>query len=135
MPARPGKTPRHVKQEYAEFVGRMTGPRTKAAIAKVLSIGMTGAKQYAPLEYGTLMNSAFRRIEGSRMNWRGIAGFTVYYSFYLHQRMDWNPRPPDKKAGPAWNPNARPKFLELGFTAPDQITLMQKALGEEYRKL
>ena len=102
-------------------------------MTKVLSIGMTGAKELAPLEYGVLMNSAFRRIEGSRLNWRGIAGFTVYYAYYLHERTDWKPRPVAMKQGPGANMNASPKFLQRGFTSPEQISLMKAAIGESYK--
>lgn len=31
----------------------------------------------------------------------------------------WNPRPPLLKDGPAWNPNATPRFLEYGFESKE----------------
>ena len=70
MPAKSGKGGTQLKQKYAKFVGSMTGPTTKAAMAKVLSIGMTAAKELTPMEYGTLINSSFRRIEGTEPNIR-----------------------------------------------------------------
>lgn len=134
MPAKSGKGGKQLKQNYNKFVGRMTGPKTKSAMAKVLSIGMTGAKELAPLEYGTLINSAFRRIESSdKTGVRGVAGFTAAYSIYLHQKRDWKPRPVAMKQGPAWNPDATPKFLERGFTDKDQVAKMQKVIGKEYK--
>jgi len=133
MPAKAGKGGKQLKRKYAVFVGKMTGPRTESAMAKVLSIGMTGAKELAPLEYGTLINSAFRRIEYTPHGIRGVAGFTAAYAIYLHENRNWSPRPPDKKTGPGWNPNAKPKFLERGFTDPDQRALMQKAIGSSYK--
>jgi hypothetical protein len=140
MPAKNGKGGKQLKQKYAVFVGRMTGPKTESAMAKVLSIGMTGAKELAPLEYGTLMNSAFRRIEYTPTGIKGIAGFSggmakdgFNYALYLHQNLDWKPRPPALKSGPGWNQNAKPKFLERGFTDPIQISLMQKAIGSSYK--
>lgn len=134
MPAVTGKDGQILKNKYAAFVGKMTGPKTEAALAKVLSIGVTGAKELAPLEYGTLINSAFRRIYPAGNNkLRGVAGFTVYYAYYLHEKTNWRPRPPSKKSGPAWNPGATPKFLEIGFTSSEQRELMQKALGDTYK--
>ena len=145
MPAKPGKSGADVKKAYNKFVGRMVGPKTEAAMAKVLSIGMTGAKELAPLEYGTLMNSAFRRIEKSSGGFRGVAGFAngtsknkktgelFNYAFYLHEHTNWSPRAPDKKKGPAWNPNAKPKYLERGFTDPLQRKKMQMVLGSTYK--
>jgi hypothetical protein len=123
MPAKPGKGGANVVRNYKRVVGKMTGPRTESAMAKVLSIGMTGAKELAPLEYGPLINSAFRRTEKTQYGLRGVAGFAVGYAIYLHQNPNWSPRPPDKKTGPAWNPNATPKFLERGFTDKDQIAI------------
>ena len=133
MPAKAGKGGEQLKQKYSVFVGSMTGPKTESAMAKVLSIGITGAKELAPLEYGTLMNSAFRRIEKTNTGIRGVAGFTVYYAYYLHERLDWKPRPVAMKSGPGANMNAEPKFLQKGFTNPDQKALMQKAIGRTYK--
>lgn len=132
MPAKAGGAPSDVKRNYAQVVGRMAGPKTEAAMAKVLSIGITGAKELAPLEYGTLMNSAYRRIEKTPTGIRGVAGFTVNYAVYLHEKTNWKPRPPDMKKGPAWNPDAEPKFLEKGFISPQQMTLIQQAIRSSY---
>ena len=133
MPAKNGKGGTQLKRKYSVFVGKMAGPKTESAMAKVLSIGMTGAKELAPLEYGTLMNSAFRRIEKTPAGIMGVAGFTVNYAIYLHQNPNWSPRPVNMKKGPSWNPNASPKFLERGFTDPGQKALMQKAIGSTYK--
>lgn len=141
MPAKSGKGGAQLKSKYENYVGSMTGPRTKACMAKVLSAGMTNAKENAPLEYGTLINSAFRRIEGSRGNWRGIAGYSggmtekgFNYAFWLHENTNWSPVAPEDKQGPAWNPFAVPKFLELGFTGPLAREEIQGIISSEYRK-
>lgn len=138
MPAKSGKGGAALKQNYEQFVGRMTGPRTKACMAKVLSAGMTNAKEFAPLEYGTLINSAFRRIEGAKGSYRGIAGFAVNYAVYLHGTDTytplWNPKPPEDKEGPGWNPFAVPRFLELGFIGPLARDEIQEIIATEYRK-
>ena len=64
---------------------------------------------------------------------RGIAGFSAAYAIYLHQKTDWSPRRPEEKAGPGYNPNAEPKFLERGFTDRDQVAMMKKAIGSSYK--
>lgn len=137
MPAKAGKTPEHLKSNYSAFVGRMTGPKTKSCLAKVLSAGMTNAKEYAPIEYGTLINSAFRNISETPNGWRGVCGFTVYYALPLHGSDTytplWNPRPPEDKKGPAWNPFATPRFLELGFTGPLAVDEIQQIIASEYK--
>lgn len=140
MPAKNGKGGAQLKRKYSVFVGKMAGPKTESAMAKVLSIGMTGAKELTPREYGTLMDSAFRRIDKTPAGIMGVAGFSggmtkkgFNYALYLHQNTNWSPRPVNMKKGPSWNPNASPKFLERGFTDPEQKALMQKAIGSTYK--
>jgi len=140
MPAKSGKGGAQLKSKYATMIGEMTGPRTESAMAKVLSIGMTGAKERAPMEYGTLMNSAFRRIEKTGAGIRGLAGFSggvsadgFNYALYLHHSNKWRPRPVGMKVGPSWNPNATFKYLERGFTDKDQRSMMNIAIGGSYK--
>ena len=138
MPAVTGKDGKALKGKYIAFIGGMTGPKTKAALAKVISAGMTNAKENAPLEYGTLINSAFRRIEGNKRDgWVGRCGFTVYYALYLHGTEKytplWKPRPPEDKDGPGWNPFATPRFLELGFIGPLAVEEIQRIIKDSYK--
>ena len=125
-------------QQYTAYVGRMAGPKTKAAMTKVLSAGMTNAKEYAPVEYGTLVNSAFRRIEGSKeAGWTGYCGFAVHYALYLTGTDTytplWKPVAPENKEGPGWNPFAKPRFLQLGFTGPLAKEEIQRIIRESYK--
>ena len=140
MPAKNGKGGKQLKQKYSTFVGKMTGPRTESAMTLVLSIGMTGAKELAPMEYGALINSAFRRIDKTKSGMIGVAGFAggmtkkgFNYALFLHETTKWNPRPPSEKLGPAWNPDATPKYLERGFTDKDQQSMMKKAIKGSYK--
>lgn len=138
MPAKSGKGGKQLKQKYSVFVGQMTGPRTKAAMVKVLSAGMTNAKENAPLEYGTLINSAFRRVEGSnQMGWVGVCGFAVSYAYYLHGDQSytplWKPVAPEDKEGPGYNPFAVPRFLELGFIGPLAEPEIQRIIQDSYK--
>ena len=138
MPAKNGKTADKVKQKYSVFVGGMVGPKTRSALAAVLSAGMTNAKENAPLEYGTLINSAFRRIDGSKeVGWSGVCGFAVSYAYYLHGDQSytplWKPKPPEDKDGPGWNPFSTPRFLELGFIGPLAKDDIQRLIIESYK--
>ena len=138
MPAKSGKGGKDVKRKYAVFVGGMTGPKTKAVLAKVLSAGMTNAKNNAPLEYGTLIDSAFRRIEGDKtLGWRGICGFTEAYALYLNGDSTytplWKPVAPENKEGPGWNPFATPRFLDLGFIGPLAKDNIQRIIRQDYK--
>jgi hypothetical protein len=126
-------TAQQLQRQLNDMLRNATGRQTEAAVAKVLSIGITGAKELAPMEYGTLINSAFRRIYPEGRDIVGIAGFAVSYAFHLHEITTWNNRAPEDKEGTAWNPNGEPKFLEKGFTSSGQLTLMHRALRSSYR--
>jgi hypothetical protein len=138
MPAKSGKGGKQLKQKYSVFVGSMTGPKTKAVMAKVISAGMTNAIEWTPEEYGTLINSKFRRIEGSaKTGWVGICGFTAAYAYYLHGDQSytplWNPVKPEDKDGPGYNPSAHPRFLELGFIGPLAKPEIQRIIQQGYK--
>ena len=138
MPAKSGKGGAQLKQKYTAYVGRMTGAKTKACMTKVLSAGMTNAIEWTPEEYGTLINSKFRRIEGSKkIGWTGICGFTAAYAYYLHGTETytplWKPVAPENKEGPSWNPFAVPRFLELGFIGPLAMPQIERIIQESYK--
>lgn len=140
MPAKSGKGGKQLKQKYSTLVGKMTGPRTESAMAKVLSIGITGAKEFTAMEYSTLINSSFRRINKTKTGVVGVAGFSAgvtaggfNYALWLHENTKWKPRPASEKSGPGYNPNASPKYLERGFTDKNQVAMMNKAIGSSYK--
>ena len=140
MPYKAGHGPQQLKAKYKATVTKMAGPKAESAMAKILSIGMTGAKELTPMEYGNLMNSAFRRVERHPTEVVGLMGYTggmtakgFNYGYHLHETTNWKPRPVGMKDGPAWNPRATPKFLERGLTDPDQKALIMRALRSEYK--
>lgn len=124
---------RQLRERLRSVLSNITQEKTEEAIALVLSIGITEAKSLAPMEYGTLINSAFRRIIPKGRSVIGVAGFAVHYAIYLHESETWNNKPPEDKDGPAWNPRGEPKFLEKGFTSDKQIRLMRRSLSTVYR--
>lgn len=130
----------NVLRNYAEFVDKMTNQQTQAAVTEVLVIGMTRAKELAPMEYGTLANSAFHRVTQSSGMIKGVGGFSggmsakgFNYALYLHENTNWSPRSVNKKKGPAWNPDATPFYLKRAFTDSDQKALMKEAIMETMR--
>lgn len=143
MPAKPGKGAVNVNRNYKSFVNKMTGIKSEASVVKVLVIGMSKAKELAPVEYGTLSQSAYHRVMKIGIGVRGIGGFLAGISIYkgkefnyaakLHNTTNWSPRRPEFKEGGAWNPDATPFYLERGFTDPDQISLMKRAIKSEMK--
>lgn len=101
----------------------------------VTSIGATISMEYAPLEFGDLRSS--QRMDtgknGSIVFGKVSfgAGLDEPYAVILENKDNWKPRPPEMKAGPAWNPNARPHFLKLGFEGAEataQINQLKRKL-------
>jgi hypothetical protein len=140
MPAKSGKDGSNVVKNYQVLVGRMTGPKTRGAVAAVMTTGMTYAKFHAPVEYNVMANSAYQRINETENSFHGECGFEngvtpdgFNYAFWLHETLRWKPRPPNKKAGPAWNPDATPKFLEHGFTSPEQQEMINIIIKDSYK--
>lgn len=97
------------------------------------SIGATLSMNYAPLEYGDLRASqTFETGSNSAGPWARVSfgqGVEGDYAAILENWEGWNPRPPEMKAGPAWNPEARPHYLKLGFEGSEarvQIEQLKK---------
>lgn len=78
--------------------------------------------EYTPVEFSMLVNSQYRRLDAYPNRYTVSVGYTAEYAAALHNRTDWSPRAPENKQGPAWNPNASPKFL---LRAADETRAMQ----------
>lgn len=88
-------------------------------INAILQVAENISMQYAPIEYSTLVNSIRRRVEVRGDEVVGVLGYYTSYASFLNFNQDWNPRPPEQKAGPGYNPNATYGFLQKGFTSPE----------------
>jgi len=95
----------------------------------VLSIGLSHSKELTPLEFGTLVNSAFMDVDVNSFKGEvtGSVKYIANYAAALEFRTDWKPRPINKKAGPAWNPNAEPHFLKKGFEDSTSQSAIKRA--------
>lgn len=92
----------------------------------VMSVGASQSRMFAPIAYGTLVNSQKTSVsfEGNKIS--GTLGYYVDYAYYLETRENWEPKAPpkygNKKKGipkaMAWNANAKPHFLRDGFEDP-----------------
>lgn len=122
-------------QQVMRNYNRIAKQTIPAKIERALfAVGVSVANkslEYTPLEYSMLQNSNYHIVEDKTNGWRAVVGFTQEYAAPLHERTDWNPRPPDQKAGPAWNPNATPKFLTRA--ANEQKTEITQILTGDLR--
>lgn len=85
-------------------------------MTQILAVILANSKFYVPIDTSALSNSDFRSVEQTATGWRGRVGYTAAYAAALHERTDWQPRPPGSpgKKGGGYNPNATPAFLERG---------------------
>ena len=93
--------------------------KTNQFVRSVVSVGENNSKQYAPIEYGTLINSTIVDLNSTNGLITGSLSYNTNYAAHLEFGENWSPRPPALKSGPAWNPNAKPHFLRLGFESPE----------------
>lgn len=96
-------------------------------VTAVVSIGASQSKQWAPLEYGDLINSQYQTTTKSGNGVIGEVGFIANYAAFLEFRNDWSPRPESMKEGPSANLNATPHFLRRGFEDPESVKLIDQA--------
>lgn len=109
--------------------------KVKSFIYAVASAGQTISLYYAPLEYGPLRASQkFTTGTSGSIVWGKVqfGGGDVDYATWLENNPNWQPRSPAQKAGPAWNPNAKPHFLSLGFEGAEAKS-QQKQLMEKLK--
>ena len=109
---------RRVINNLRRRVQQIQNQKTREALVRVTVFAAGESKLMAPREYGTLINSQYREVKRGPLGMTGTVGYRQTYAAALHNRTDWNPRPPDKKAGPSWNPDAVPGYLDKAFELP-----------------
>ena len=122
-----------IKARMKSFVGDVTNKKSLQFINAVGAQAGILSKEKAPREYGLLRNSQMFDVVKGVGYIKGTLSygdkFPVEYASILNNGVyKWKPRPPDKKSGPAWNPDATPHFLEYGFESPEGKAMIQKYL-------
>ena len=118
-----------IQRNAKEILTRRIPMQVERALTTVGTIVANKAQEYTPVEYGILQNSQYRVVEATANGYQVAVGYIADYAAPLHNRTNWQPRPPDQKAGPAWNPNATPKFLERAGLE-EQTTVTRIMLGD-----
>ena len=94
--------------------------KARATVHVVLAGARARSDEKAPLEYGTLVNSAFTEVKVNGHRVQGTFGYMTEYAAFLNNTTNWKPRPINMKKGPATNMNATPHFLDYhGFESPE----------------
>lgn len=126
----PVKGHRELKRNLNSFAEDVKIKMPEQTITAVLQIGAQISRKYAPIEYSTLVNSVRQTVKNVGGNVVGTLGYYTSYAHWLNFNPDWSPRPPERKQGPAWNPNATPHFLEAGFTSSEAKRAIKSIIKE-----
>jgi len=97
-------------------------------VTAVVSIGASQSKEFAPVEYSTLVNSQTMEVNQTKTGVTGKVSFNTNYAAILEFSETWNNRPVEDKQGPAWNPNGRPHYLRDGFEVAASRQAINKAI-------
>ena len=90
--------------------------KAEKAVFAAITTGGAIANPYAPVEYGFLRGSQYRKIQLSGTAYIGAVGYTAEYAAAVHDAkgtLKGKPRPSGR--GTHWSPNAKPKFLSSAF--------------------
>jgi hypothetical protein len=118
-----------VRRNIRRALGNIEERRAPQFINAVLSIGLNHSKELAPLEFSTLVNSAFTEVGTGPNGPSGTLTYNTNYAAALEFREDWQPRPISEKSGPATNMDATPHYLQKGFEDPESQAAIRRAEG------
>lgn len=94
--------------------------QAKLTMHLILDGARARSDEKAPLEYGNLVNSGYKKVGTNSMSVTGEIGYIADYAAFLNNTTNWKPRPINMKAGHATNMNATPHFLDYhGFESPE----------------
>lgn len=92
----------------------------------VLSIGRAGSLEFAPVEYGVLVNSITEVVDVKGERVTGELAYNANYAAAL-EFGTWKPVAAVNKEGPADNMDAKPHFLREGFESSESKTAIKQA--------
>lgn len=110
----------------------LTGVIPEKAERAVQAAAVTGgalANSYAPVEYGFLRGSQYRKVESQGTRKVGMVAYTAAYAAAVHESsgtLTGQPRPSGR--GNYWDPDAQPGFLSKGFEDADIDAVVEKAM-------
>lgn len=118
MPFKPGKSPADVNKELSKKITTEIPNNIQMGLYSMYQVLSATADNYVPVDTTDLVKSKSFRIENlGAGQFRMTYGYYTEYARYLHESFDWSPRPvgaPGKR-GTQWNPNAKPKWLDLAW--------------------
>lgn len=115
----PLKGVKEAKAATAKLVGRISGDLSERTVTEILIIGQGEAANLTPVATSLLINSSYRKVNGSAHGVHGRVGYTAAYAAAVNAAKGTllgtnTPRSP-ASLGNVWDPGAEPDFLRKGF--------------------
>lgn len=117
MPFKPGKSPSAVSSRL-RFILESELPKDIERGLFTMYTTLSGAADfYVPVDTSTLVKSRTYRIRQEGGKWRMTYGYYTDYAAALHERTDWQPKPPGTPGKPngGYNPNAKPGWMNIAW--------------------
>ena len=127
MPFKAGKSPADVAKKINRALTQDLPKDIERGLFTMYTHLAGTADSYVPEDTTMLVQSRSHRIRRNNDNWRLTYGYYTDYASALHERDNWNPRPPNTrgKKGGAYNPDAKPHWMNIAWNE----------VGDEAQKL
>lgn len=105
-----------IKRRMNTVLTKTIPQKAEKAVFAAITTGGAIANTYAPVEYGFLRGSQYRKIQLSGTAYIGAVGYTAEYAAAVHEAkgtLKGQPRPSGR--GTYWSPSGEPKFLSGAF--------------------
>lgn len=117
MPFKAGKSPADVARKINKALTEDLPKDVERGLFTMYTHLAGMADFYVPIDTGSLVDSRSYRMRKNAEGWRMTYGYYSDYAAALHERTDWNPKPPPKgeDGGGGYNPEARPNWMNIAW--------------------
>lgn len=117
MPFKAGKSPADVARKINKVLTEDLPKDVERGLFTMYTILAGEADFYVPVDTSTLVKSRSYRVRDNGSGWRLTYGYYTDYAAALHERTDWNPKPPNTpgKKGGGYNPNAVSNWMNVAW--------------------
>jgi len=117
MPFKAGKSPADVARKINKALTEDLPKDVERGLFTMYTHLAGMADFYVPIDTGSLVDSRSYRMRKNTEGWRMTYGYYSDYAAALHERTDWNPKPPPKgeDGGGGYNPEARPNWMNIAW--------------------
>lgn len=117
MPFKQGKSPADIARKINKALTVDLPKDVESGLFTMYTHLASHADFYVPVDTATLVKSRSYRVRNNGNGWRLTYGYYTDYAAALHERTDWQPKPPPKgkDGGGGYNPNAKPNWMNIAW--------------------